>query len=208
MTEGLGVELIQMMENAGSALADLVIHLYDPATAMVLAGTGGNGGGGLVAARHLAARGIQVSVALSRPTEELGGVTAHQARILQRMDVETLYTPEPAEVVIDAVIGYALVGAPRGRARDLIEWTYDIESPIVSLDTPSGLDLDTGEAVGSCARADATLTLAWPKAGLYLAPERVGRLFVADLSVPPSVLEQIGISWANLFADERIVELV
>ncbi|MFW6034295.1 MAG: NAD(P)H-hydrate epimerase, partial [bacterium] len=58
MIDELHIDLIQMMENAGRSLADLAQRRYAPADAVVLAGPGGNGGGGLVAARHLANRGI------------------------------------------------------------------------------------------------------------------------------------------------------
>ena len=67
MVEDLHIELIQMMENAGRSLAQLAIARFAPARVTVLAGPGGNGGGGLVAARHLLNRGRTVSVVLSDP---------------------------------------------------------------------------------------------------------------------------------------------
>jgi len=65
MVEDLHIELVQMMENAGRNLAELAIIRFSPASVTILAGPGGNGGGGLVAARHLANRGRQVQVVLS-----------------------------------------------------------------------------------------------------------------------------------------------
>jgi hypothetical protein len=67
MIEDLRIELIQMMENAGSNLAELVIELYAPESVAVLAGSGGNGGGGLVAARHLSNRGVDVTASVALP---------------------------------------------------------------------------------------------------------------------------------------------
>lgn len=207
MVEELHIELVQMMENAGHNLAHLTIRLFGPSSALVLAGRAGNGGGGLVAARHLANRGVRVAVALSHEETEMAPVPAHQLDIVGRMGIPVLEEPRPAEVVIDALIGYGLRGDPRGRTASLIEWANGQVSPIIALDSPSGLDVTTGRAASPCVRASATLTLALPKVGLLRAPERVGRLFVADISVPPSVYERFDISVPALFARSPIVEV-
>src|SRR5262250_1465462 len=85
MVEDLHIELVQMMENAGRSLAELAIDQFSPGSVTVLAGPGGNGGGGLVGARHLANRGCRVQVVLSEPGR-LTGVPAHEADILGRME--------------------------------------------------------------------------------------------------------------------------
>src|SRR5215472_971700 len=94
MVEDLHIELVQMMENAGRNLAELAITRFSPTSVTVLAGPGGNGGGGLVAARHLANRGCQVQVVLSEP-DRLTPVPAHQADILTRMGVAMAGRPPP-----------------------------------------------------------------------------------------------------------------
>lgn len=121
MTDELGVDLLQMMENAGAHLAELAIDRFAPDTVTVLAGTGGNGGGGLTAARHLANRGVAVSVALSQPPRPRTAAE-HQLEIVRRMGLTTTVVDVPAEadLIIDALIGYSLDGAPTGRAADLI----------------------------------------------------------------------------------------
>ncbi len=205
MVEELGIELVQMMENAGSALATLVKSLYRPSTVVVLAGRGGNGGGGLVGARHLANRGVAVTVAFS--SSALESVTEHQLRILQRMGVQVTEEPEPGDVIVDALIGYNLRGDPSGRAAELIEWSNGADVPVVSLDTPSGLDVTTGRVAEPCIEADATVTLALPKAGLARAPQ-VGRLFLADISVPPLVYTRFGKDVEGLFTGAPIVEVL
>ena len=191
MVDDLGIELIQMMENAGRNLAQLAIERFAPTSVLVVAGSGGNGGGGLVAARHLANRGVNVEVVLSRRPEELQGVPAHQLAVLQRMGVPFVTTVGDVDLLIDAVIGYSLRGGPGGRSRELIEAMNASASPVLSLDIPSGIDATTGGAAGESVRADATLTLAAPKVGLRSA-NGVGDLFVADISVPPSVLSNLG----------------
>jgi NAD(P)H-hydrate epimerase len=207
MIEELHIDLVQMMENAGRSLADLAIRLFEPATATVLAGPGGNGGGGLAAARHLSNRGVSAGVVLSRPAAEMTPVPVQQLRILDRMGLPTPGDAEPADVIVDALIGYGLQGDPRGRAAELIAWANAQPAPVVALDTPSGLNATTGRSGSPCVRATATLTLGLPKTGLLKAPQLVGRLFVADISVPPSVYRRLGIDVAFLFRNNVIVEI-
>lgn len=191
MIDDLGIELIQMMENAGRNLAQLAIDRYAPSRVVVCAGSGGNGGGGMVAGRHLANRGVEVEIVTTRRLDELQGVPAHQRRILEEMGVPVVDTWAGADVILDAVIGYSLRGAPTGRSLELIDAMNADAAPVLSLDTPSGLDVTTGDAPGAVVRADATLTLAAPKIGLADS-EAVGDLFVADISVPPFVLTDLG----------------
>ncbi len=225
MIDDLGIALMQMMENAGRNLADFTIRRFGPSTATVFAGSGGNGGGGLVAARHLANRGVEVNVVLSKQRDGLDAVPGHQLAILDRMGVSVVDVGAGAEptcvhrgltpsvtqvghVMIDALIGYSLKGAPRGRAAELIaeiNLTRDESRPgqggatqpdevrVVSLDTPSGVVVDDGSTPGEAVRADATLTLALPKVGLRHA-EQVGELYLADISVPPSVYAGMNIA--------------
>jgi NAD(P)H-hydrate epimerase len=207
MVEDLHIELVQMMENAGRSLADLAQQLFGPASVTVLAGGGGNGGGGLVAARHLANRGVAVTVTLARAEHELAPVTLQQWDILRRIRVPTTSDPAEADLLIDALIGYSLRGNPAGRAAELIEGTNRQPAPVLSLDTPSGLEVTTGLAGSPCVKATATLTLALPKAGLLVAPELVGRLYLADISVPRLVYERMGLRVGNLFAGGAVVEI-
>ncbi len=205
MVDQLGILLIQMMENAGRHLADLAVTRYAPASCTVLAGPGGNGGGGLVAARHLHDRGVAVNVVLSRP--DVTEVTAHQLNILERMGVAVIDDPEPTALIVDALIGYSIRDDPRGHAAELIRWANAVAAPVLALDTPSGLDLTTGHVGDPCTVADATLTVALPKAGLRRAPEVVGALYAADVSVPPSVYQSLGISVTAPFAAGPLVRV-
>jgi NAD(P)H-hydrate epimerase len=101
MIEDFRIELVQMMENAGRNLADLAWTRYAPGTVVVLAGPGGNGGGGLAAARHLLNRGADVAVVLG--ADELATVPEHQLAIARRMGIPVLRDPTAAaHLVIDA----------------------------------------------------------------------------------------------------------
>lgn len=218
MLDDYHIELKQMMENAGRNLAHLARQRFldgNPGgkKVIVLAGTGGNGGGGLVAARRLRNWGAQVTVVLSKPGETYRGVPAHQLDILRRMGFSILEpgTPLPpaCDLVLDALIGYSLSGAPRGETAALIRWANGQDAPTLSLDTPSGLDTTSGQAHPPTIHAAATLMLALPKTGL-LTPEAapyVGELYLADISVPPELYAAMGISVPPLFAETDIIRV-
>lgn len=215
------IELIQMMENAGRNLAHLARTRFlggNPRgkRVVILAGTGGNGGGALVAARRLHNWGAEVQVYITRPAPNFTPVPAHQLDILRRMQVHIGFAADLAnqrscEVILDGVIGYSLKGAPRGSAAELIRWANGQEAPILALDAPSGVDATTGTAYEPAIRATATMTLALPKQG-FLAPSvaaQLGELYVADISVPPSLYAEpaLGLNIGPLFAQEDIVRL-
>jgi NAD(P)H-hydrate epimerase len=140
-------------------------------TVVVLAGTGGNGGGALLCARRLYNWGAQGQVSLTDPATDFTPVPAHQLDILQRMNVPVAqadaitHVQSPA-LIVDGLIGYRLKGAPRGAVADLIRWANAEPAPILALDTPSGIDTTTGTVFDPAIKATATMTLAIPKAGL------------------------------------------
>ncbi|MBW7881265.1 MAG: NAD(P)H-hydrate epimerase [Caldilineaceae bacterium] len=218
MVEVYHIELIQMMENAGRALATLARRLLDgdivDRPVVVLAGRGNNGGGGLVAARHLLNWGAWVQIVLAAAAETYQGVPGHQLAILQAMAAPLAWAEEgwelpPADLVVDALIGYGLSGDPRGSTRDLIELANSSAAPILSLDTPSGVDAGTGAIFIPHIQAQATLTLALPKRGFLqqAAAAACGELYLADISVPQALYLQMGIDAPNLFARDSIVPL-
>jgi NAD(P)H-hydrate epimerase len=205
MIEDLGIDLVRMMENAGRSLAALAIALHAPRTVQVLAGSGGNGGGVSTAARHLWNRGVDVRVTNTADPDRMTPVAAKQAHILDRIGVEFSSRPKDADLVLDGLIGYSLSGAPRGRALELIEWSHG--RTVLSLDVPSGVDSETGSTPGAAIRATSTLTLALPKTGI-VGHEHTGRLFLADISVPPQVYRAFGIDLETPFGESPIVEIV
>jgi NAD(P)H-hydrate epimerase len=205
MVEDLHIELVQMMENAGRNLAELAITRFSPTSVTVLAGPGGNGGGGMAAARHLANRGCRVQVVLSEP-DRLTPVPAHQAGILTRMGITIASRAPTAGLVVDALIGYSLRGDPAGTAAQLITWANGQAAPVLALDTPSGLDLTTGTAGSPTVGATATLTLALPKVGLLDEPS-AGELYLADISVPPLVYQRMGIAVPPLFRQSSLLQI-
>jgi NAD(P)H-hydrate epimerase len=216
-----GIALLQMMENAGRSLAALARHRLGGSAAgahvVVLVGPGNNGGGGLAAARHLANAGADVFVALSQPPPLPGEVPERQRRALERMGVagsdravvEAALSAHlaAADLILDALIGYSLRGAPREPIATLIRAANDGRAPALALDLPSGLDGNGGDMREPTIRAEATLTLAWPKTGLLArsAAPCVGTLWLADISVPAAAYRAVGVEPENLFAAGPIV---
>jgi NAD(P)H-hydrate epimerase len=225
MIEDFRIELVQMMENAGRNLAHLARSRFlggDPTDkqVLVMCGRGGNGGGGLVCARRLANWGASVQVLTTHPAGRFRGVPAHQLDILRRMGVPVSTAAQPpapfaADLIVDAVIGYSLSGAPRGLAGQMIDsangYAKEYGVPILSLDTPSGVDATTGTVYDPAVCATATMTLALPKEGLRPAMEAgvVGELYLADISVPPRLYSAppLQLNVHPLFAHEEIIRI-
>ncbi len=221
MLQDFRIELIQMMENAGRNLAHLARQRFfdgDPRgkQVVVLAGTGGNGGGALVCARRLHNYGARVRVFVTKPDESFTPVSAHQLDILRRMKVsvvgaDALNAMGRPDLIVDGVIGYSLEGAPHGTAGDLIRWANAQDAPILALDAPSGVDTTSGTVFDPAIKATATMTLALPKEGLC-APSvqaQVGELYLADISVPPALYAGPGLGFdvGYLFAESDVIRL-
>ncbi|NEQ50745.1 MAG: NAD(P)H-hydrate epimerase [Leptolyngbya sp. SIO3F4] len=194
----MGPNLFQMMENAGRNLAlqaiDCLGDHWQQSHIVVLAGSGGNGGGGICAARHLANRGARVTLCVSAAEARLTDVTRWQRHVVQgtatkELDIADLLVADvPVDLIIDALIGYRLHAAPRGNAQQLIHWANITDAPILSLDVPSGVNATTGKTPGEVIRAHWTMTLALPKTGLW--PGETGELWLADIGIPPEVYRQ------------------
>jgi len=205
--EEVGLELLQMMENAGRNLAVVVREVATDEAVVVLAGDGGNGGGGLACARHLANHDTPVSVVLDRPADELTGAAATQYAVLDAMNVPITVAPDdlPAgDVIVDALVGYGLGGPLRGTAAELAEVIPDRHT-VVSLDVPTGRDATTGEEPGVAVDADRVVTLALPKTGLAGLD---CSLVLADIAIPKIVYDRLDIPFSSVFDGDYLVELV
>jgi NAD(P)H-hydrate epimerase len=221
MMRNYKIGLIQMMENAGRNLAHLArIRFLDGnpegKQVIILAGTGGNGGGALVSARRLHNWGAKVQVYITKPDEDFKSVPAVQLDILRRMNVQvaqanTITSTPDVDLIIDGLIGYSLKGAPYGINADLIHWANNQPAPVLALDVPSGIDATTGNVFDPAIRAEATLTLALPKEGLRVPGVRkyVGELYLADISVPPELYSEptVALKVGAVFAESDLVRI-
>ena len=216
MIEEFGISLLQMMENAGRNLADLAQSLLggylSHKSVVVFCGGGSNCGGGLAAARHLINRGADVWVALAVGKLKMKAVPATQLSALDRMGahISSDFPKGDFNLIIDALIGYGLRGSPRGNVADWITRINQLESRVLSLDIPSGMDADKGKAAGACVCASQTMTLALPKIGMRSdsAKNLLGDLYLADISVPEKLLHSLGIETKALFDEGAILRLM
>ena len=198
-----------LMEQAGTATAAAVRALLATTgragrgPVLVLAGPGNNGGDGFVAARHLARHGLRVAVVLvsgepqpgtpdaARNWEALGGVGGvERIHAAQPRDLQMLGQGiEKASVIVDALLGtgvHAELREPVRSAVDLIRRARASGVPVLSVDTPTAVDLTSGDPSDPAVRADVTITFHRPKLGLQTRNGRAlaGRVLVAPIGIP------------------------
>jgi NAD(P)H-hydrate epimerase len=193
MAAGMAGE--RLMEAAGWAVARAALDRLPKGRIAVLCGPGNNGGDGFVAARLLMRWGRPVRLALLGDPGRLGGDAAVMA---QRWTgpVEPLSPSvlDGCAGVVDALFGAGLARPLGGAARAVVEEIGRRRLPVIAVDVPSGIHGDTGEALGGVA-PDCVATVAFfrPKPGHCLLPGRLkcGRLVVADIGIPETVLDDI-----------------
>lgn len=194
--EYLGVSPLQLMENAGRSVAAAVMERFKPGCrVIVVCGPGGNGGDGLVAARHLAGAGYEVEVLLVLTP---GGIRSEGARAnlesIRRMrfsvKVREVYSPSQlgeleADVVVDSLLGTGVRGPLSSPFLEAVQAMNRSKGFKVAVDIPSGMDSDTGAALGEALRADLTVTFHKPKTGFKKGKGFLGELRVSPIGIPP-----------------------
>ena len=197
---------IVLMENAGLAvvkkIAQIFGHDLGRKRIMIFCGKGNNGGDGMVIARHLINKGVEVKVYLLCSPAEIKGDAAANLTILQsmgakiypiindkdlhRVEISMMY----ADLIVDAIFGTGLKGEPRGIAAKLIKLINESRRLTLSADVPSGLEADTGKVHGECINANHTITFGLAKIGIFIEPgcRYSGEIEVADISLPRQLL--------------------
>jgi len=206
--ESCHVPGVVLMENAGRGATDVIERILagKGKQVVVICGAGNNGGDGFVVARHLLARGYDVSAFLTDASEkvtgdarinhdayiDLGGRCVELARGADLRGLETELAR--AAMAVDALFGTGLARPIEGHLREIVELVNRAGAHRVALDIPSGLDADTGMPLGVAVRAHDTVTFGCLKLGL-LTPDGArlaGHVHLVDLGVPPIVLEKVG----------------
>jgi ADP-dependent NAD(P)H-hydrate dehydratase / NAD(P)H-hydrate epimerase len=195
LTIASGVAGLQLMENAGRAVADTVAARHRLGTRIaVVTGPGNNGGDGFVAARLLGERGYLVRVLMLAAPERLTGDAALAARAFSgTAEPATVEALAGVDVVVDALFGAGLVRPVEGLAGALIEAINATGATIVAVDLPSGINGSTGAVMGTAVKAAETVTFFRRKPAHLLLPGRLhcGKVRVADIGISPQVLDHI-----------------
>ena len=203
-----------LMENAGRAAAQIVQRLHPKGPVSVVVGGGNNGGDGVVLARSLTSWGREVRVFRgSRRLPDEGLFHGHALEITES-DPEGTPVRQALDrsegVVVDALLGTGIEGAPRPGAVGWIEAMNQASAPVLSLDLPSGVDAGTGAVPGSAVTAATTVAFGWPKLGSLLYPGRgrAGRIIAVEIGFPPPPLGSfparvITTGWAEVHRPRR-----
>lgn len=197
--EQYGMSGLVLMENAGRGAAEFIADQCAAGPIGILCGKGNNAGDGYVIARHLQLLGRVPMILQVVDPEELKGDAAANWRIVQLANVPTETDVPSAEslarfsVLVDAMLGTGVTGAPRAPFDAVIEAANGCQAQRIAVDIPSGLDCDTGIAAEACFRADATVTFVAPKIGFQKenAAQVVGRVVTIGIGVPLALLKAI-----------------
>jgi NAD(P)H-hydrate epimerase len=201
--EYYGVSLLQLMENAGRDIAVEVVSRF-PATSRVVifCGLGGNGGDGFVTARHLCSLGYKVTVVLAGRSEDIRHEAAlrnWKALLPLNQIISIIEVPDSsiipvveADVIVDSLLGTGTKGKLKPPIAQLVECINNLTAFKIAVDTPSGIDSDTGEVLGSAVKSNLTVTFHAPKIGLGIAKKHVGELLVKDIGLPKQLENYAG----------------
>ncbi len=208
--EQVGIPGIVLMENAARGAAtffESIVPGLDQCKITVLAGSGNNAGDGFVLARLFHDRGARVQVMCLRPAGKLRGDALTNFQILEkleiplffwdeRQDFDTQWNPvSQSDVFIDAILGTGLNSEVQGLFRRVIEALNSLDTTVLAVDIPSGLDAGTGKPLGIAVRATATATFGFYKIGQLVEPgcEYVGRLHLTDIGIPSAITRSSGV---------------
>jgi NAD(P)H-hydrate epimerase len=206
MTEA-GIPGKTLMERAGGSVVACLEEAWGsprgkPVT--VVCGKGNNGGDGFVIARLLHRRKADVRVLTMAQGSELSRDAALMYRQFARLAGTSRLRPfssaqqalpllQKSDIIVDALFGTGLSAEVTGRYAEAIDCINAAHRPVVSVDLPSGLDADTGLALGRAVRATVTVTCGLPKRGLYVNQgiDHAGRVLIADIGIPPAFVDAV-----------------
>ncbi|MFQ5769295.1 MAG: NAD(P)H-hydrate dehydratase [bacterium] len=198
--EQYGIAEEILMENAGQAAYFTILKEMGVKNKkfVLFCGVGNNGGDGLVVARKIHSNGGQVTVFIMGDSSKFKGAAKLNYDMATKLPFEMLELQDTAAArtalanadgVIDAIFGTGLAREIGGIYKEVIEVINESQKPVFSLDIPSGVHGDTGQALGSAVQADFTITFGLPKIGNLLYPgfELGGKLYVSHISFPPEL---------------------
>lgn len=215
-SEYFGVSRLQLMENAGHAVAEEILARFKPdeTKVAIFCGLGGNGGDGFVTARHLAGHGFKVTVILSGKSKDIRDDEARKnwfalqplkdvIRLHEAYDSSLIPSVED-NIVVDALLGIGLKGVPRPPILQAIKRIGESKAFCVAVDVPTGINADTGEIMGEAVKANLTVTFHKVKPGLEKAMEEVGELMIKKIGLPEEFERYAGPGDVQLAVKKRL----
>ncbi len=203
--EDHGIPGLVLMKRAGRATLDALLEKWPlPGRITAYCGAGNNGGDGYIIAALARQRGIPATVVQVAAEEKLQGDARSAMEFARAQQVAMVpwreAAPPTGGVIVDALLGTGARGEVRGDFAPAIAAINGSGLPVVAVDIPSGLCADSGAALGSCVRADLTVTYIGLKRGLYTAhgPAARGDLRFDDLGVPPAIYQGVSPSLRKL----------
>ena len=184
-----------LMERAAMAVTEeLLSGKYDLHRVLIACGTGNNGGDGLAVARMLKMKGHRVDVCIAGALDRLTVDAKQQLEMYQAISGNFVTDPayEEYTVIVDALFGIGCNREITGIAAEVIEAMNAVKAPILAIDVPSGISVDTGKVCGVAVNAAATVTFFTEKLGMMLYPGRdyCGDILVADMGIPVEHVEE------------------
>lgn len=188
-----GMASIVLMERAALKVVEIMAQeQVDLSKVLIVCGAGNNGGDGFAVARLLHLQGHCVTVLFAGKSEDLSEEAGRQLEILGKYGVSIGNTlvNEEYSVVIDAIFGIGLSREIVGNYKQLIEKLNALKGKKIAIDISSGISADTGEIYGIAFKADITVTFTCKKIGMVLYPghQYMGKVFVADIGIPLTIL--------------------
>jgi NAD(P)H-hydrate epimerase len=196
----LNIPGLILMENAGRGIAEIALEMLENPSGKIVhiyCGAGNNGGDGYVVARHLLNHGAIVKTCVLTTRENIKGDAQTNLNALIGMGHQPLFMDripelnEKPDLVVDALLGTGVKGALRGLYADVVMHINNLQTAVLAVDIPTGVNADTGKVDGPAINATRTATMALAKRGLLFSPgrEHTGQLDVIDISMPPHVVE-------------------
>jgi hydroxyethylthiazole kinase-like uncharacterized protein yjeF len=223
--DDVGISSLVLMENAGRQVVAAIEAAYESQLDErigILCGKGNNGGDGFVVARTLIQRGVDATVFVIGTVADVRGDARTNLDILGRLGVTVVEVADEqtwelhfseisqCSLLVDAMFGTGLTSALAGMMETVVADINASSIPVVSIDLPSGMSAETPHLVGDCIEASMTVTLAAPKLPLVLPPGEpyAGDVVIADIGIPPGVLEGLDGPRIDLLTPEHVRGLI
>ena len=197
----MGISRLMLMENAGRCVANKIFDISKPCKVAIFAGTGGNGGDGFVAARHLLNKDFEVDIYfLGHPLDIKSSESLKNWEILKNINIKTdaldIHVINDSsqldfidsKIVVDAILGTGTNGNLREPVSSAVDIINNFDNTVIAVDIPTGLDPETGRVYHKAVEADFTITFHKQKKGIENGEKKyLGTIIVCNIGIPKEV---------------------